>query len=204
MTKALQHILPYQALVLCVLLLSTFVTAAIDQPQNSPASRCELRTALDEVHQQVKAMSKRFGPYIRALLKHCSGPLGNELANTAKQATEQSSRVQRSVMLAKAASINLSSDCSTDQPTAAASTIQPRCPGPSRVGLHRNISPLKDLDAGSYLFILAVHKRLNEAPLKQNDRALLIRYLENMVLSGALEGCKARGCSDLPTVYVTP
>jgi hypothetical protein len=146
MMKALQYAFPYRALIIYIVLLCTLVVSAEDQqhPQNNPASRCELMTALDEVAKQVEEMSKRFGPYLRALVKHCSAFLGDELANAIKQAAGQSTRAQRSAVLAKAASKILSSDCRTDQPVAAASTIQPRCPGPSQLRTHKIKSPLKD------------------------------------------------------------
>jgi hypothetical protein len=206
MKKVLQHTFTYWALIVGVLFLYTIVVGAEDSqhPQNKTDSRCELEAAHTEVNQQVEAVSRRLGPYLSALAKYCSGPLGNDLAKIAKQAAEQPTRAQRSTMLANAASKILSTDCRTDQPLAAASNIHTRCPGPDLVGLHRNIAPLKDLDVGSYLFILAVHERLYETSLRQNNLRIHRRYLQNMVLSGALEGCKARGCSDLPTVYITP
>lgn len=189
-----------------LLLLCSCAVAATDQSriQYKREPGCKLELVLTEI-EQVASVSRRLGPSLSALAQYCPGPLG-ELADVAKRAAEQPDRAKRSFLLAQAANQILSANCQTEQPMVAASTLQPRCPGPANLGLDKPLAPLKDLDAGSYLFILAIQKRLFETYRDQINLSALERILETMILSGALEGCEAsqQGCSDLPTVHASP
>lgn len=151
----------------------------------SLSSPCELGQALVEI--EALPMEQRLLPSLRALASHCAGGLG-ELAQAADQAQASGDRAQRAALLAEAASLALPSGCSTNQALEPATALLWPCPPPEE--LHLAEALLKDLDAGSYLFVLAARARLNAQQQLDADSE---RLLQIILLSAAIEGETAKG-----------
>lgn len=99
----------------------------------------------------------------------CKGPLGDAAAKAAKL-----ERSKRAVALAAAAT------CKVPEPAAAAESIAAECPDSELQG-----PVLRDLDAGTYAFIVALRLQV-----KGTADAELV--LSQLALAAALEGEKAR------------
>lgn len=113
----------------------------------------------------------------------CLGALASAAGTSAR-----AKRPVRARALAKAAAPELPASCLAKDPTASALTLSERCPAPKDLAPSRGA--LRDLDAGTYLFVLAAHARLS-ASGELGSHAL--QLLNNLLLGAALEGEAARG-----------
>jgi hypothetical protein len=93
---------------------------------------------------------------LEELAKACPAMLGS-LASVAKNASELR-RPERSALLAKAGYIELKGDCTAPEPLKPARALEKKCPLVSALKLGKDT--LEHADQGSYLFAVAVQRRL--------------------------------------------
>ena len=146
--------------------------------------RCTFSAQLKPV--EALPMEQRLRPALVAMSLACPETLG-DLAQAAAKAAGIEDRSQRAQVLAAAASLALPSGCSASNPLAAASSLQWGCPAPQEMQLAEAL--LKDLDAGTYLFVLASRARLQGSGKLDKDAGAL---LKNLMLSAAIEAEVAR------------
>lgn len=128
---------------------------------------------------------RRVTPALAGLGNGCPGVLGalGDAAVTA-QALD---RDDRAAMLASAAADVLPPACAAPTPVAPAAAVTWSCPPPEGMVLADQL--LGDLDAGTYLFAIAVRARLDGANALDDSAK---RLLDNLILGAALEGEQAR------------
>lgn len=143
----------------------------------------QLRAALPAV--ESVAPIRRVRPALAGLGASCPEVLG-ALGEAARIASELD-RDDRAAALAAAAADALPPACAAPVPTAPAASITWSCPPPGGMVLADQL--LADLDAGTYLFAIAVRARLDGGN-KFDDSAK--RLLDSLLLGAALEGEQAR------------
>lgn len=147
-----------------------------------PAAAC--RTALERGVAKLEKLAppKRLAASLDLLATACPKQLG-ALAKTASKA-KALRRAERAKALA--AALEGAAPCATDAPAAAAGALLRECPTEKLV-LAPEVG--RDLDAGTYLFVVDVERRLNKfgAYGEAAERVLSI-----LVLGAALEGEAAR------------
>ena len=127
---------------------------------------------------------ERVKPALAGLSFACPAVL-TDLGEAASKAKELE-RPERAAALAQAASLALPPACSTTAPLSPAATVVWSCPPQDKLELAEQL--LQDLDAGTYLFMLAVRARLaNADALDESAKKLL----DNLVMAAALEGEQA-------------
>ena len=106
---------------------------------------------------------------------------------TAARGAAKAERPVRARVLSRAAAEELSASCLAKDPAASALTVAEPCPAPRDLAPSRGA--LRDLDAGTYLFVIAAHSRLSAAGVLTPDA---LQLLNNLLLGAALEGEAAR------------
>jgi hypothetical protein len=157
----------------------------------APAARCQQGLAKDARAVEGHDPSRRLRPVLGSLAAHCEEALG-PLAVAAAQAVELGWR-RRAQFLGEAALTWLPEGCASATLDGSALEAAATCPAPEDFALAEPL--LSDLDAGTFLFTLAVRARLEApGPLQETtDRAL-----SNLVLAGALEGEARREAAARP------
>lgn len=124
-------------------------------------------------------MERRVVPVLDALAAACSAELGSlgEAAKNAR-ALDRAGRVE---LLARAAEKALDPTCRAPVAIAPAETIAAKCRPPAKLALAPGV--LRDLDAGTYLFALAVFDRIGKSGGESAQR-----IIDTLILAGALEG----------------
>jgi len=125
--------------------------------------------------------AERVKPVLTGLEFACPAVLA-ELGEAAGRA-KGLDRLGRAALLAQAATEALPPACSTTNPLSPAATMVWSCPPQDKLELAEQL--LQDLDAGTYLFMLAVRARLANADKLDDDAKKL---LDNLVMAAALEG----------------
>jgi hypothetical protein len=152
-------------------------------PQAAAACRQgfnEARIKLEQIHPM-----RRLVPALRAVGAHCQGAVGT-LALAAREAGEVG-MPRRAVLLAAAATQYLPPTCATPDPAGPALEVSHACPPPDAFSLAEPL--LMDLDAGTYLYALALREQLGRAGALDDA---VDRVLATLVLAGALEGEQRR------------
>lgn len=124
---------------------------------------------------------QRVKPVLTGLEFACPEVLA-ELGEAAGQA-KSLDRHGRATLLAQAATEALPPACSTTDPLSPAASMVWSCPPQDKLELAEPL--LQDLDAGTYLFMLAVRARLANADKLDEDAKKL---LDTLVMAAALEG----------------
>ncbi|MFH1811946.1 MAG: hypothetical protein ABIJ09_24625 [Pseudomonadota bacterium] len=163
--------------------LAACATAPRTESVADPAPVCNFESGLRAV--EAAPVELRVTPALAALAQACPGVLGN-LAQAADQA-RQLPRAERARILGEAASQALPPACATTSPGAPASSVSWGCPPPEPMRLEAQL--LADLDAGTYLFAIAVRSRLAGA---QQLSTYSVKLIDNLILAAALEGEAAR------------
>ncbi|MHB8874288.1 MAG: hypothetical protein ACYC8T_11425 [Myxococcaceae bacterium] len=159
-------------------ILATLLTAAL----LGAAPPCAASLAKGLPSLEKLPMAKRLGKSLELLARSCPAELG-ELAPAAAKAARLP-RAKRAKALAEAA--KLAPPCRTDTPAAPAGALLRTCP-PAKLTLAEEVG--RDLDAGTYLFVVAASQRLETAGAFD---AAAERVLSTLVLAAALEGEAAR------------
>jgi len=128
---------------------------------------------------------RRVTPALAALGTGCPAVLG--ALGDAAVTGQALDRDDRAAMLAAAAADVLPPACAAPTPVAPAASITWSCPPPEGMVLADQL--LGDLDAGTYLFAVAVRARLDGANALDDSAK---RLLDNLLLGAALEGEQAR------------
>lgn len=162
---------------------SSCATSKNSSTQPAPES-CTFAAQLKLV--EAVPVEQRMLPSLKALAESCPQTMG-DLAQAATQAQAQADRAKRAQILAQAAMLALPSGCSASNALAPAASLQWGCPAPPEMQLADAL--LKDLDAGTYLFVLASRARLQGADKLDKDSG---RVLQNLLLSAAIEAEMAR------------
>jgi hypothetical protein len=168
---------------LALVLLTGCATARTGTDADPPES-CDFAPGLAAV--ETVPTEQRVGLALRSLGDACPGRLG-PLALASTQASTLP-RAERARVLGEAASLALPPACASSTPGAPAASVAWGCPPPPAMALSPQL--LEDLDAGTYLFALAVRSRLDGANRLDANATKLI---DNLMLAAALEGEAARG-----------
>ncbi len=145
----------------------------------STLCRDGLHRALGEVEKM--HTSRRLAPVLAAVGERCQDALG-PLAIAAQTASE-SGMPRRAVQLAAAAAPLLPPTCVAEDPAGPALEPSHACPPPESFALAEPL--LQHLDAGTYLFALALREQLGKRGVLDER---VDQLLSNLVLAGALEG----------------
>lgn len=175
-------------ILLTSLYISSCATTNGDSKQAAVAQGCHFAAQLKLV--EAVPVEKRMSPSLKALAVACPQTMG-DLAATAAQAATLQDRNARAQILAQAAIMALPSGCSTTNALVSAKSLQWGCPAPADMQLADAL--LNDLDAGTYLFVLASRARLQGAEQLDKDAQ---RVLKNLLLSAAIEAEVARTDTD--------
>jgi len=169
-------------MVLALLLAASLSASAPDAGTPEPHAAC--RVALERGVSALEKLpsSRRLAASLELLGRACPRELEG-LANAASQASRLR-RSERAKLLAQAAAA--APHCTTELPAAAAGALLRLCP-PAKLELAEEVAQV--LDSGTYLFVVAVSRRLDAAGAFGTAAE---RVLSILVLNAALEGEAAR------------
>lgn len=158
--------------------------ASADTDAERPPADCTAGFA--EALEAVEAVEPidRVRPALAGLGTACPEVLSD--LGEAAAAAQDMERPVRAARLAQAASLSLPPACTTANPLAPAATVVWSCPPQDKLELAEAL--LQDLDAGTYLYMLAVRARLANADALD---ANAVRLLDNLVMAAAMEGERA-------------